>query len=307
MGATYKLKHAIKRVIITYLILCLIMPNVVLYAFADNECDKIVNDAKEYFHRTTGFSYSFIDQQFNNHVEWWVDRELWKVVFIYQDIYNNQFATACQGHIYNGKDGRVIEPLKFVVLFDSDYTLLEDEDDEIFPILLERYMTEANHWYRIERIKEQKGYNEKYGRIWQFWPPEIKAEFYKKYDHPSGFFNDFEILSCEKISITHEAILKLIQDFVNANGIAIDVSKYFVDSTIMMLPCSEIKDNDPTWLIRLYSLAGEEYRQEYIIDVCAVHKQIEWIEKNSNTFIDRYSSQHTQEDNENHYLFNRWH
>lgn len=55
MGATYKLKHAIKHVIITYLILCLIMPNVVLYAIADNECDKIVNDAKEYFIEQLGF------------------------------------------------------------------------------------------------------------------------------------------------------------------------------------------------------------------------------------------------------------
>ena len=288
-----KLMYTIKRAIMICLVLCLVMPNTVLHAFAENGFGKMVYDAKEYFHRTTGFSYSFIDHQFDHHVEWWEDRELWKVVFTYHDIYNNHLATACQGHIYNGKDGRMIEPLKYVVLFDSDCILLENEDDEIFPLLLERYMTEANHWYRTERIKEQKGYNERYGRIWQFWPPEIKAAFYQEYGHPSGFFNDVEILSVEKSVLPYEAVLKLIQDYVNANELAIDIIEYCIDSSVIMLPCSEINDNDPTWLIRLYLLDGEEYRQEYMIAVCAVHGQIEWIDKKNNTFIDQYSSQHT--------------
>lgn len=252
MGGTNKVVFTYKKPK-SLLFICFIILCAYLHASADNASDSMICDARDYFHKTTDFSYSFIDDYFSIRAAWSDDQENWRVIFTYHDIYDDRFSTACRGHVYNGEDGRVIEPLEFIVVFDSDCNLCDNENSGIFPILLERYMTEANHWYRIEKIKKQKGYNEKYGRIWQFWPPEIKADFYKEYGHPSGFWTGPEILSPKESVLPYEAMLRLVQDFIIDNNLSIDLNKYCIDSMLTMLPCSEINDNDQTWLIRLYS------------------------------------------------------
>jgi len=300
--------HTIRKKTAAILILCFAVQLALSSAAAADKSEKMIGEAREYFHQSTGFSGLFIDQFFTHRVEWLEEREVWHAVFTYHDIYDDRFSEACLGHTYSGRVKDPIKPPEFIAIFDKERKLINDlESDASFPMYLERYMIEADNWYRMERIKEQKGYHAEYGRVWQFWPPEIKYGFFAKYGHPSGFLNSSEILSPEGVDLSWEAALDLVRAIAADERLDIDVDRYYADITLMTLPCSAVHDEDPTWIIRLYSQDGEEYREEYMIDVCAVHRQVDWIQVTGNTYIDRHSSKHTvDEDKFPVHLYNRW-
>ena len=301
----------VSRVMYVSLIFELIMALAVLPlpASASSEVadEAMIREARAFFHETIGYSYDFIDQYFTTEVQWWNDQQTWRVIFTFQDMYDNRFATACLGHVYGDPTGNLISPPQYIVVFDEENHLLSQPDDLGFPVYLNRYMSEANHWYRIEQIKEQKGYNDTYGRIWQFWPYDIKLEFAQSYGSPSGFWKEVELITPTEDMMSYDNALVLLQDFISEKNLDIDTQNYYIDASLITLSCAETNENDPSWLIRLYEAENELYRQCYMINICAKHKRVNWIDKTSSTYIDSDSSAHYYFDDQPPIsVYNRW-
>ena len=274
------------------LIMVLIILPLPTSTFSEGISEAMILEARVFFHETIGYSYNFIDQYFTTKVQWWDDQQTWRIIFTFQDMYDNRFATACLGHVYSDPTGNLISPPTYIVVFDKEHHLLSQPDYLSFPAYLNRYMSEANHWYRIEQIKEQKGYNDAYGRIWQFWPFDIKLEFTQRYGNPSGFWKEVELITPTEDMMSYDDALALLQRFIGEKHLNIDIHDYYIDASLITLSCAETNENDPSWLIRLYEAENDLYRQCYIIDICAKHKQVNWIDKTSSTYIDSNSSAH---------------